>query len=44
MNDIFHFVTEEVTHQHPQPTPVETKVDSEPISSTPHELQGITYF
>nr|GEV29076.1 putative G3BP-like protein [Tanacetum cinerariifolium] len=39
MNDIFHFVSEEVTHQHPQPTPVETKVDSLPISSTPHELQ-----
>ncbi|GJW42409.1 putative G3BP-like protein [Tanacetum coccineum] len=41
MNDIFHFVSEEVTHQHPQPTPVETKVDSLPISSTPHELQVV---
>ncbi|KAK1428438.1 hypothetical protein QVD17_17272 [Tagetes erecta] len=38
MNDIFHFVSDEVTHHHPAPVAPETKVDSQPISSTPSEL------
>ncbi|XP_076945336.1 nuclear transport factor 2-like [Bidens hawaiensis] len=38
MNDIFHFVSDEVTHHHPPPVAPETKVDSQPISSTPSEL------
>ncbi|KAL8249043.1 hypothetical protein R6Q59_005911 [Mikania micrantha] len=41
MKGIFHFVSDEVTHHHP-PLSVapETKVDSQPISSTPPELLG----
>ncbi|KAJ9543271.1 hypothetical protein OSB04_022978 [Centaurea solstitialis] len=38
MNDIFHFVSEEVIHHHPPPGALESKVDSQPISSTPSEL------
>ncbi|KAL8259013.1 hypothetical protein R6Q59_026966 [Mikania micrantha] len=39
MNDIFHFVSDEVTHHHPALSVApETKVDSQPISSTPPEL------
>ncbi|KAD4586523.1 hypothetical protein E3N88_24124 [Mikania micrantha] len=39
MNDIFHFVSDEVTHHHPPLSmALETKVDSQPISSTPPEL------
>ncbi|XP_021975916.1 nuclear transport factor 2 [Helianthus annuus] len=38
MNDVFHFVSDEVTHHHPAPVAPETKVDSQPISSTPSEL------
>ncbi|XP_076924658.1 nuclear transport factor 2-like [Bidens hawaiensis] len=39
MNDIFHFVSEEVTHQRPPPVGPEVKVDSQPITSS--ELAGI---
>ncbi|CAI9288411.1 unnamed protein product [Lactuca saligna] len=38
MNDIFHFVSEEVIHHHQPPVSLESKVDSQPISSTPSEL------
>nr|XP_043610952.1 nuclear transport factor 2 isoform X2 [Erigeron canadensis] len=38
MNDIFHFISEEVTHHRPSTVAPETKVDSQPISSTPSEL------
>ncbi|XP_076918142.1 nuclear transport factor 2-like [Bidens hawaiensis] len=34
MNDIFHFVSEEVTHQRPPPVGPEVKVDSQPITSS----------
>lgn len=42
MNDIFHFVSEEVVHHHQPPVSLENKADSQPISSTPSELLGIT--
>ncbi|XP_076925714.1 nuclear transport factor 2-like isoform X2 [Bidens hawaiensis] len=34
MNDIFHFVSEEVTHQRPPPVGPEVKVETQPITSS----------
>lgn len=42
LNDIFHFVTDEVAHHHPAPIQPENRAYSQPATSSPlPELPGI---